>query len=165
MTENELYQFLDENQISYEKHEHPPVYTVEQADHHLMGTPGARTKNLFICDAKKRHFYLLWTLGDKRVDLRKTGKLHGLGKLRFAPENTLPEYLGITAGAVSVLALINDPESKVTLIADQDLWKSESYQCHPLVNTATLIITHDGIEKFINLSNHKVEVFDIPTLV
>ena len=59
MKETELYDLLEANDITYQHFSHPPVYTVEQANQHLQDAPGARTKNLFICDEKKRNYFIL----------------------------------------------------------------------------------------------------------
>ena len=49
-TQEELLNVLDEINIAYKNHEHPAVYTVEEADKHHEGIDGAHSKNLFFKD-------------------------------------------------------------------------------------------------------------------
>lgn len=162
MTEDELYTFLKTNQISYQRYEHPPVYTVEQANQHLLDAPGARTKNLFICDEKKENYFILWVQSDKQIHFNRLGKEQNLGKPRFGSPEKLKEYLNLEPGSVSVLALVNDPQKKVSLLVDRELWQEESFQCHPLVNTATLVVSRADIERFFALTGHTFHLIDVP---
>jgi Ala-tRNA(Pro) deacylase len=43
--------------------------------------------------------------------------------------------------SVTMMGLANDIEHKVELWIDEHIWQSEYFQSHPLVNTATLIIS------------------------
>ncbi len=92
------------------------------------------TKNLFLRDEKKR-FYLVMTACEKRLDLKGLGRVLGAPKLQFGAENYLLEMLGVTPGAVTVLGLVNDPDCRVQLVVDEDVWQGEHFVCHPLVNT------------------------------
>ena len=44
---------LDELEIPFTLHRHPPVYTVEEAKAHRGALEGAHIKNLFLCDRKR----------------------------------------------------------------------------------------------------------------
>lgn len=162
MNESELYEYLARHQITYQRLEHPAVFTVPQANQYLQNEPGARTKNLFITDEKKRHYYIVWVQSDKQVFFNKLGKDLGLGKLRFGSPEKLKELLGLEPGSVSVLALINDTQNQVSLLADRSLWQADSFQCHPLINTVTLVINREGLTRFFELSGHPPSVVDIP---
>lgn len=162
MKETELYDMLEANDITYQHFSHPAVYTVEQANQHLQDAPGARTKNLFICDEKKRNYFILWTLGEKRVDFKPFGKALRLRKARFGSPERMLEYLSVEPGAVSVLTLVNDTNRKVGLLIDKDLWKNSHFQCHPLVNTATIVISKQDIQKFFELTGHAFQLVDVP---
>ncbi len=72
------------------------------------------------------------------------------------------DALGLTPGSVTVLALVNDPGHRVRLLVDQDYWPSEAYLCHPLVNTATLVIEHEDLVRFFELTGHSPEVVQMP---
>ncbi len=40
---------------------------------------------------------------------------------------------------------------------DQDLWQADFLQCHPLVNTATLVISLLDIKKFLEATHHDIK--------
>jgi len=130
---------------------------------HRQGAPGAGTKNLFLCDEKGRQFILVMVCEEKRVDLKKLGSTLGVKNLRFASPERLQQYLGIEPGAVTALAVINDTQQQVQLYVDRDLWVQDAIQCHPLVNTSTLVISRSELERFFHLAHHDLFVVEIPT--
>jgi Ala-tRNA(Pro) deacylase len=161
MNEKELIDFLDEHEITYLRFDHPAVFTVEQAEAALPGIPGAGTKNLFLCGPSRDRFLLLMTLGEKRVDLKGFAAAVGLPKVQFAPEEQLQEYLQVSRGGVTALGLINDTGQQVELWIDKDLWANPSVHCHPLVNTATLVITTRRLEDFFTLTGHEIHFVEV----
>jgi len=161
---SDIYAFLDAHHIIYQRFDHAAVYTCEQASALLPDIPGTPTKNLLLCDERKRKFYFVMAAEDKRIDLKQLGQQLGAGKgLRFAPPECLRQYLGVEAGAVTALAIINDVEVAVAVLVDRDLWQAESLHCHPLVNTSTLVITRPDLARVFELSGHPVQVIDLPT--
>ena len=161
-TEAQLLAFLEEHKIHYQRMEHPPVYTCEQAEQFLQsGMTGVSTKNLFLSD-KAGGFYLVMTGCEKRLALKRLGRQLGTSRLHFACEDKLRKLLGVTTGAVSVLGLINDRDHQVNLLVDEQIWAGEAYLCHPLVNTATLLLSKGDLQKFFELSGHAVRVVPMP---
>ncbi|MBI2072947.1 MAG: prolyl-tRNA synthetase associated domain-containing protein, partial [Gemmatimonadetes bacterium] len=79
-----------------------------------------------------------------------------------SPER-LAKYLGVEPGAVTILALINDPDQRVEVFIDEDLWMSPALRCHPLVNTATLVVPREGLERFLAATGHSYRLIRIPT--
>jgi Ala-tRNA(Pro) deacylase len=49
---------------------------------------------------------------------------------------------------------MNDPDHHVTLLVDADYWPSSAYLCHPLVNTATLVLAHADLVRFFERTGH-----------
>ena len=45
---------------------------------------------------------------------------------------------------------------------DRDLWQANALQCHPLVNTATLVVSRDGVERFLGATGHAFRLVDVP---
>lgn len=158
----DIYSFLEQNGIRYEKFEHPAVFTCEEAERLCPPMPGAHTKNLFLRDRKgERHF--LVTVGyDKQVDLKMLTKVIGTDKLSFASPERLKKYLGVEPGAATLLGLVVDANRNVEFFIDEALWKADALLCHPLVNTATLAISHAGIESFLQATEHPVQVVSVP---
>ena len=161
----DIYAFLDKHDIPYERYDHPPVFTCEESNRLCPPMPeyAAKTKNLFLRDKKgKRHF--LVTVGeDKQVDVKGLQETLGVQKLSFASPRRLQEHLGLTPGAVTMLGVLNDMQGQhVEVIVDEAVWKARAVRCHPLVNTSTLVIPHNGIERFFKETGHPIQVLDVP---
>ena len=157
-----LLQFLEANRIAYIRHDHPAVFTVEEADRLVPELPAAKTKNLFLRDDKGRRHFLVVVPGHKPVDLKTLKDRMGVKRISFGSPERLKKYLGIEPGAVSLLALYNDTVHDVEVFVDRELWQSESFQCHPLVNTATLEITRENLTRFLEAIGHEMKLIDVP---
>jgi Ala-tRNA(Pro) deacylase len=158
----EIYDYLDAHAISYERHDHPPVFTCEDVDRLVPVLPGLKTKNLFICDNKGKQHFLVTLPDEKSVDLKSLGEALGVKKLRFASADRLHSHLKLDPGAVTILGVVNDHAQRVQVIVDQAIWEAEALQCHPLVNTATLVISLHNVRKFLEASDHPATVMDVP---
>ncbi|MBM4186008.1 MAG: prolyl-tRNA synthetase associated domain-containing protein [Gemmatimonadetes bacterium] len=153
---------LDRLGVSYRRFEHPAVFTCDEADRAVPDTVGgAHTKNLFLRDAKGRRHWLLVTSCAKAVDLSALSGMLDSGKLGFASPDRLARYLGVTPGAVTVLGLVNDAERAVELLVDREVWDAPAWRCHPLVNTATLVIDRAAVERFLEATGHRPRVVDV----
>jgi len=164
MDEKALISFLDEYQIDYTRFHHPPVYTVEDVNRLLPDVPAASIKNLFLRDGKgKRHFLVVMS-GEKRMDLKALGKSTGIGRISFGSPDRLQRFLGVTPGAVTLLAVINDPEGAVEVLIDETLWETAAaFQFHPMVNTSTLVFSKKSVEQFLAATGRSFEVVDVPS--
>ena len=66
----DVYTALDALGIAYQKYEHPPVFTAEEAAAHWDGIPAKAVKNLFLRNKKgDRHYLVIFGI-EKQVDLR-----------------------------------------------------------------------------------------------
>ena len=148
--------------MSYERFDHPAVYTVSEAKKLSPEMDGASTKNLFLRDKKGIRHFLVVVPQDKQVDLKELSSILEASRLSFASPDRLNKYLGIEPGSVSILALLNDPEKTVEVFVDNELWNAEIILCHPLVNTSTLAITRDGIKQFLEKTGHNLMLIEIP---
>jgi Ala-tRNA(Pro) deacylase len=158
----DIFAFLTEHHIDYQRQDHPPVFTVKQALRLVPPLPGAKTKNLFVRDRKGRRHFLVVVGYEKSVDLRTLSALLGVSKLGFASPERLQRYLGVDPGSVSLLGVLTDTKQAVEVIIDKDLWSAEAFQCHPLVNTSTLVISRSDLERFLEITGHQVRVLDVP---
>ncbi len=157
-----FFKFLEENLIAYTRHDHPAVYTVEEADRLVPELSAAKTKNLFLRDDKGKRHFLVVVPGHKQVNLKTLKDRMGIKRISFGSSERLKKHLGIEPGAVSILALYNDKVHAVELFVDQALWASESFQCHPLVNTATLEISRENLVRFLESTGHEIQLVDVP---
>lgn len=164
-SESQLLDYLEQQGITYQRMEHPAVYTCEEAKKYRpreeVVLRAASTKNLFLCDKKGNRFYLVITDCEKRLNLAGLALSLGESKIRFASENTLMQYLGVTRGAVTMLALVNDEKRSVQLCIDSNIWDSNTFLCHPLVNTATLILSKADLLKFFDFIEHKIKIINM----
>ena len=158
----DIYAFLAENEIGYERVDHPPVFTCEQAERLVPPLPGAETKNLLVRDKHGRRHFLVVVGYDKTVDLKALGDALGVSKLGMASAERLQRVLGIEPGSVSLLAIVNDVEGLVEVVLDEAVWEAEALKCHPLVNTSTLSIRREDIERILQLTGHRSRVLDVP---
>ncbi len=148
--------------VDYLRIEHPAVFTVEQSETLVPPMDGARTKNLFLRDKKGARHFLLVAAHDKRVDLKRLGEQLQAKGLMLASDERLAKFLGVTPGAVSVLALVNDTGGDVELLVDREVWAAAAILAHPLVNTATLAIPREGLERLLSGTGHVPQVIDVP---
>jgi len=158
----DIFRFLEENAIAYERYDHPPVFTCAEADRLVPPMPGAKTKNIFVRDKKGRHHYLLVVECEKVVDLKTLSSLMGVRQLTMASPDRLRRFLNVDPGSVTILAVLNDTDGEVEVVFDHAIWQSSSFRCHPLVNTSTLCISKEGIQRFLHLTGHRVRVVDVP---
>lgn len=162
MIMTDIYKFLAVHNIAYERCDHPPVFTVEDVHRLVPPLPAAKTKNLFLRDGRGRRHFLVVVEGDKRVDLKALPSLLDCRRLRFGSPERLKKYLAVDPGSVTLLAVVNDLNQDVEVIIDDDLWQSDALQFHPLVNTSTLAIARDNIQRFLDKTGHGFKIIDIP---
>ena len=160
MAEKEFLSFLDTNHFVYQRIEHPAVFTCEEAEAHRPDVQATSTKNLFLCDKKARRFFLAVTSCEKTVKLDTLSSQLGVAHLRFGSEENLMRLLGVTRGSVTMMGLANDIEHVVELWVDAEIWHSEYFLSHPLVNTATLILSKAELERFFELTGHTLHLFE-----
>ena len=160
MTEKEFLEFMNAKGFVYERLVHSAVFTCAEAEWHRPDAPAVSTKNLFLCDKKARRFFLAVTRCEKTVKLDNLAKQLSVASLRFASEEKLGRILGVTRGAVTMMGLANDTEHIAELWVDAEIWQSEHFLSHPLVNTATLILSKAELERFFELTGHTLHLFE-----
>ena len=140
---------LQELDIAYERYEHPPVATVDEAEVHWAGIDATHCKNLFLRNQKGTRHYLVVLMHSKKADLRRVADQVGDGKLSFASPERLMTHLGLTPGSVSPFGLIHDREHAVRVVLDRDLKAADRLSFHPNINTATYVVARSDFEKFL----------------
>ncbi len=158
----DIYNFLQTHLIPFKRHDHPPVFTCEQANELIPDLPGTKTKNLFVRDKKGKQHFLIVVSDEKQVDLNALAKSIETSRLSMGSPERLMTHLGVEPGSVSLLALVNDTGGSVQLVLDSPIANAQALQCHPLVNTSTLVIPREGIEKLLYELNHKPLLMDVP---
>ena len=149
-----LYSNLDELNISYERIEHEPVFTVEDARIIKDKLSGVGCKNLFLKAGRVEDYILVVLDERKRADLRLLARPANVSRLSFAGRDELYEILRLYPGAVSPFGIIYDRENRVRIIIDSDL-EDKTLLLHPNVNTATLAVRYDDFIKFLDYNGRR----------
>ena len=157
-----LEEFLSAHHLSFERHEHAAVMTVAESEQLVPKLPGAKTKNLFLRDKKGLKHFLVTIPAASNVNLNQLGDLLGAGRLGFASADRLLKHLGVTPGSVSLLGLVNDSDHAVQFVIDQALWEAPAVQAHPLLNSATMIVPHEGLVRFLAATGHTAQIVAVP---
>lgn len=144
-----VYAALDALGIAYERVEHPPVFTAEEAALHWGHLRGTQCKNLFLRNKKGNRHYLVILEISKKADLRELVKVVGDDRLSFGSGERLMAELGLTPGSVSPFGLLNDPDGSVRVLIDADLRGAERLIFHPNINTASVILSWQDLERFL----------------
>ena len=152
---------LDRLGIEYTRHDHPPVFTAEEAAVHWQDVPGAQVKNLFLRNKKGDRHYLVILGVAKEADLRSLVKTIGDDRLSFASPERLMTHLGLTPGSVSPFGLINDTSGAVRVLIDADLRGAERVVFHPNINTSSLSLPFADFERFLASRPNPVRYIDV----
>ena len=132
---------------------HEPVLTVAAAKVATAHVPGAHCKNLFL-EERGGATWLVVLPEEKPLDLKDLAGLLGTRRLSFASAERLRARLGVTSGAVSPFAVVNDPASAVRVVLDRALLDRPALKFHPLVNTKTTVVAPEGLLRFLERTNH-----------
>ena len=87
--------------------------------------------------------YLVVAAHDTAINMKALEKHFkcGSGNLRGGDAGDMEKYLGVKKGAVSLLSIVNDTESKVHLVLDKRLLEEFAYVgFHPMQNDFTMAI-------------------------
>lgn len=149
--------------VGYTRFDHPAVFTCAEADLAVPANAGgAHTKNLFLRDQRGRRHWLLVTDCATEVDLRVLASALGADRLGLASPDRLARYLGLTPGSVTVFGLVNDPGHEVELVVDRKVSEVLAWRCHPLTNTATLVVARADVDRFLAATGHRPTIVDVP---
>lgn len=159
-SQEQLFQRLEDLNISASTKTHPPVFTVEEARALRGDIPGGHCKNLFLKD-KKGQLWLLVCLEDASVDMKSLPSKIGAARISFGKPDLLMEVLGVEPGSVTPFALINDTETRVNVVLDADMMACELVSYHPLANTATTTLSPDGLLTFIRSCGHEPQIVSL----
>ena len=152
-TRQQLFDRFTSLGIETTTYEHPPVFTVEEAQKQHAGIPGGHCKNLFLKDDKGA-IWLIVCLEDARIDLKAAPAKIGSRRLTFGKPELLMEVLGVEPGSVTPFGLINDKEARAKVVLDAAMMEHELLNFHPLKNDATTTISSADLVAFIKSCGH-----------
>jgi Ala-tRNA(Pro) deacylase len=159
-----LQNYLKKHNIHYTEYKHPPFFTVKESRKLKQKIPGLHTKCLFLkglsnSSEHSKVFYLIALPANKRLDTKSLRKKLKLKKLFFASPQELKKELNLTPGSVSIFALINS--KKTTLLMDKKIWYAKSSGFHPNINTSTLVLSKESLEKYYKSLKIEKEVIQL----
>lgn len=140
---------LNNLKIEYELIEHPVVKTMAEMSALGIDNPDEIVKNLFLCDDKKKRFFLISVATDKSINLKNLRDTLASRPLSFVSEEKLNVMLDLERGAVTPLGILNDTEHKVEVVFDNKIKSFKKIGVHPNDNTATVFISPLDLEKII----------------
>jgi Ala-tRNA(Pro) deacylase len=91
----------------------------------------------------------------RALDLKALAGGIGAGRLSFGKPELLFEVLGVTPGAVSPFALINDVQGRVAIVFDKAVMAAPIVNFHPLSNEATTAIRPADLRRFLAATGHR----------
>lgn len=148
LTKEDIVKILDDNKVKYEIVEHKAVYTIDEMLECNLPHPEQIAKNLFVRDDKKRKYYLITCLEDKKVNLKEFRQAQGTRPLTFASEDDLMAKMGLIRGAVTPFGLLANEEKDVVIYIDKD-FENKLMGIHPCDNTATVYVNTRDVIKLI----------------
>lgn len=158
-----VYDLLDALGMEYYRTDHEAADNMEACNEidAVLGT--VICKNLFLCTANKKKFYLLMMPGDKPFKTKVLSRQIPTSRLSFASPEYMKEYLDIAPGSVSVMGLMNDHDNHVQLVIDREVLEDEYLGCHPCINTSSLKLrTKEVLERFLPEVHHEALIVDLP---
>ena len=176
MNKQEIFDFVDKQEIWHEVTEHEAAFTMEEALNMEMPYPDREAKNLFVRDDKKQNYYLITVCGPKRVQLKEFKKAQGTRRLSFASEELtgagadfiaetvedLKEMLDVLPGSVSPLGLLNNEECNVKLFLDEEFVQGSGIiGIHPNENTATIWMKTEDLLTMIRRHGNEAQVVEL----
>ncbi len=156
----DIYEYLNVNNIWYEKINHEAVYNMDELSKIDIPYFDVIAKNLFIRDDKKKNYYLITLKGNKKINLKEFRKSQNTRALNFASEEELQEIMSLTAGSVSPFGLLNDDNLLVHFYIDKD-YDDSVIGIHPNDNTETIILKVKDLIEIIATHGNEVKVFEI----
>lgn len=148
LTKQDIIDILEKNKIKYEMVEHQAVFTIDEMLDCDLPYPDMIAKNLFVRDDKKRKYYLITCLEDKKVNLKEFRKAQDTRPLTFASEEDLMDKMGLYRGAVTPFGVLNNDEKDVVVYFDKD-YENKVMGIHPCDNTATVFVNTRDVVKLI----------------
>jgi Ala-tRNA(Pro) deacylase len=149
--------------IYYTEYTHPAVFTVEEAKELRGELPGVHCKSLFL-KAKGGRLFLLVCLEWRRMDMKALADLLPSRRLSFGQPELLLEKLGVTPGSVTPFGAINDTGlegDRVTIVLDKQMLEATQVNYHPLINTATIGLSPESLQRFLVDCDHLPLILDL----
>ena len=156
-----VFDFLAEHNIEYTTYDHPEAPTIEIARKYWHQDGSKHCKNLFFRNHKGNRHYLVVFDSERTMAIHDLEQRLRQGKLSFASEQRMERWLGLRPGSVSPFGLVNDEENHVHLFLDANLREQPSLSFHPNDNTATVVISQEMFQKYLEAVGNSYEYIEL----
>jgi Ala-tRNA(Pro) deacylase len=156
-----VYYTLNKLKIDFEYIEHPEATTIEIARQYWKVHDAQHCKNLFFRNHKGNRHYLVILDCEQNLAIHDIEKRLKQGKLTFASEKRMQQYLGLLPGSVSPFGLIYDTTGNVHVFLDINLQQAERISFHPNQNTASLIISFSDFLRYLDFTGNSYEFIEL----
>ena len=120
---------------------------------------------IFLLKGRRTGKYVLCiVMHDKRLDTKTLAKTFNEKSFSFASAEDLMRLLHVTPGSVTPFGLLYDTAHEITVLMDEDAWSIGTFRFHPMINTSTLTIDREGLEKFVTKTGHEMSVVRLPVI-
>ena len=92
----------------------------------------------------------------KKADLKFLANYFGVSKLSFGSPDLLMEKMGLSPWSVSPFGLINNIQKDIEVYIDTEIYTAEVVNFHPNINTASLSLTHEMFQKYLESIENKI---------
>ena len=136
----QILELLRQKGVAFEEYEHEALANVMDRVEKGLCYDAVICKNLFLCNRQETQFY------------------HALGTphLGFAPAELLAQLLHQRPGAVGPLGILRDQGARVEVVFDESLRHVPRVAMHPSVNTATVVLAFDELERIIRQNGNRI---------
>lgn len=134
-----IIRLLDEAHIEYERFEHVPVHTSEEAAA-VRGVSMSQAAKALLFKTKEAGFVLVVLPGDKRVDSRKLKDYLQTKSLRFAAPEEVEEQMGCKIGSCYPLGIV----AGLRTLVDESLSQNQDVFFNPGRHDVSIRMPYDG---------------------
>lgn len=160
MNKAEILQYLTDKHIDFIKYEHAPIFSVEEGDKSDLPNHDKVIRNLFLCDAKKKNYYLVSLFVHKQINLKELSAKIPSKRLSFAKQDAMEEMLGVKPGSVTPLAILNNTDKNILMIFDKEL-ENQTIGMHPMKNTATIFMKFADLYNLLLPHGNEIRIIDL----
>ncbi len=136
---------------------HPAAYSMELCRGVGSEYGACHCKNLFLANRSGTSFYLLLMDAEKPFRTSLVSRALGVSRLSFGTEEQLKRVLGLQAGSVSALGILNECAEEyrkagaLKIAVDSDLIARERICVHPNTNRATYVLETNDLVRLMTL--------------
>ena len=160
MNKAEILQYLTDKHINFIKYEHAHIFSVEEGDKYDLPNHDKVIRNLFLCDAKKKNYYLVSLFVHKQINLKELSAKIPSKRLSFAKQDAMEQMLEVKPFILTPLAILNNKDKNILMIFDSEL-QNQTIGMHPMENTATVFMKFEDLYNLLLPHGNEIRILDL----